>query len=171
MRWAIQAPRVGDHRRAGGLDVLAVGVRRDQDADAAVARAGLEHELVEDVQRLLELVGLREVVGRDGAQHRLLADVEADHVLDVGVGELVVGDARAVLVDQAERAALDGLDQQAADVGVEPVGVGAAVDDVDPARLAQAARRAATARRRAPRARRRSTSGMPSWRESQACSQ
>ena len=77
------------------LDVLAAGVRGDQDADAAVAGARLEHELVEHVQRPLELVGLREVVGRDRAQHGLLAEVVADHVLDVGVGELVVGDAGA----------------------------------------------------------------------------
>ena len=52
--------------------------------------------------------GLREVVGRDGPQDGLLADVEADHVLDVGVGELVVGDAGAVLVDEAQQPARTG---------------------------------------------------------------
>ena len=140
MRWAIQAP--GSAITASRVASISsrVGARGDQDADAAVAGARLEDELVEHVERFFELLRLCEVVGRDGAQDGLLADVEADHLLDVGVGELVVGDAGAVLVDEPEHAGADGLDQQAAEVGVQAVGVGAPVDDVDPPRLAQAAR-------------------------------
>ena len=37
------------------------------------------------------------------ASSGLLAEVEADHVVDVGVGELVVGDAGAEAVDQLQR--------------------------------------------------------------------
>ena len=46
---------VGDHGGAGGLDLLARRARGDQHADAAVAGARLQDQLVEDVQRLLEL--------------------------------------------------------------------------------------------------------------------
>ena len=105
MRWAIQAP--GSAITAARVASISSrrGARSDQDADAAVAGARLEDQLVEDVERLLELVRLREVVGRDRAQDGLLADVEADHVLDVGVGELVVGHAGPVLVDEPEQPA------------------------------------------------------------------
>ena len=132
--------RVGDHRRPGRLDLRARGARRDQHADAAVAGPRLQHQLVEHVQRFLELPGLGEVVGRHRAQHRLLAEVEADHRLDVGVRELVVGDARPVLVDEPQQPAPHRLDQQPAEVGIQPVRVRAAVDHVDPAVLAQPAR-------------------------------
>ena len=104
MRWAIQAPGSAITAARVASIVGARGTRGDQDADAAVAGARLHDELVEDVERLLELGGLGEVVGRDGAQDGLLADVEADHLLDVGVGELVVGDAGPVLVDEPEHA-------------------------------------------------------------------
>ena len=76
--------------------------------------------------------GLAEVEGRDRGQQRLLAEVEADHVLDVGVDELVVGDAGAERVDDAERARAQRLEQQLGRRSVSSaVLVGAPVDDVD----------------------------------------
>ena len=70
----------------------------------AVPGARLDDELLEAVERLAQAVGLREVVGAHGRHGGLLAQVEADHVLDVGVHELVVGHAGAERVDHAERA-------------------------------------------------------------------
>ena len=103
MRWAIQS--LGSAMTALRVASMSsrVGVRRDQHPDAAINATRLEHELVKDVERLGELIRPREIVGRNGAQDGFLADVEADHVLDVGVRELVVGDAGAVLIDPCPR--------------------------------------------------------------------
>ena len=64
MRWAIQSP--GSAMTAARVASISSrrGARGDQDADAAVAGARLQDQLVEDVQRLFELAGLGEVVGR-----------------------------------------------------------------------------------------------------------
>ena len=67
----------------------------------------------------------------DRAQQRLLAAVEADQVLDVGVHELVVGDAGAERVDHTERAGAQRRREQPAGGAVEARVVGPAVDDVD----------------------------------------
>ena len=57
MRWAIQSLGSAITASRVGLDVGPLGVRGDQHADTAVPGPRLEHELVEDVQRLLELRG------------------------------------------------------------------------------------------------------------------
>ena len=60
------------------------------------------------------VVRLAEVERLDLLEQRLLAEVEADHVVDVGVGELVVGDAGAEAVDQLHAARRqDRLEQRA----------------------------------------------------------
>jgi hypothetical protein len=79
----------------------------------------------------LEDVRATKVERLDRGQQRLLVLVEPDHVLDIRMGELVVRHPGAERVDDADAAGSDRLEQQLADAGVEAVGVGAAVDDVD----------------------------------------
>ena len=124
------------------------------DADAAVAAARLDHELVERPALARRTSGRREVVGRHGGQQRLLVEVEAHHVLDVGVEELVVGHAGAERVDEPERArARHGSSSSSPDRrSSSAVLVRAPVDDVDGARVA--ARRSRPSRTRARRDRR-----------------
>ena len=123
--------RALEHGLAHRLDVPRLGVREDRDALAAVAAARLDDELVEDVHRALEDLGPAEVEGLHRGQQRLLIQVEANHVLDVGVRQLVVGDPGAERVDDADAALAHQLEQQPADRRVEPVRVRAPVDDVD----------------------------------------
>ena len=58
-------------------------------------------------------------------------EVEADHVLDVGVRELVVADPGPEAVDHADAAGAQRGRQQRADLGVDLVGIRPAVDAVD----------------------------------------
>ena len=104
---------------------------------------------------------------------RLLAEVEADHVLDVGVDELVVGHAGPEGVDDADAAGGPRLEQQRRDRGqgavvvAHPVLVRAAVDDVDaPPAVAQHEAAAAPCSRSS-----RVTSGASRRRATSACSQ
>jgi hypothetical protein len=120
-----------EHRLAHRLDVPRLGVREDRDALAAVAAARLDDQLAEDVHRALEDLGPAEVEGLHRGQQRLLIQVEANHVLDVGVRQLVVGDAGAERVDDADAALAHQLEQQPADRRVDAVRVRAPVDDVD----------------------------------------
>ena len=103
--WAMKSSGAASHVASRLLDVVALGVRADDHALAAVGGARLDDQLVEAVERLLEHLGAAEVVGAHGRQQRLLAEVVAHHVLDVGVHELVVADADAERVDQPEPAA------------------------------------------------------------------
>ena len=87
----------------------------------------------------LELLGVVEQVGRDVLEQRLLAEVEADHLRDVVVDRLVVGDAGADRVGDRDRAGAVGAHQPGhaeQRVGaelerVDEVVVEAAVDGVD----------------------------------------
>lgn len=78
------------------------GGRADDGALAAGAVDGLEDELVEAVHDLLAVLGLAEPPRVDARQDRLLTEVVADEVRDVGVDELVVGDAVADGVGQGD---------------------------------------------------------------------
>ena len=81
--------------READLQLVGAGVRPDHDAPAAVAVDRLEHQLVEPVEHL----SARSRGRRRGRWARcpawLLAEVVVDHLRDVGVDELVVGDAVA----------------------------------------------------------------------------
>src|SRR3954447_1326424 len=55
----------------------------------------LHNHLIDPLEDLLALLLDRHVVGGDRRDDRLLAEVEADQLLGVGVGELVVADAGA----------------------------------------------------------------------------
>ena len=94
--------RALEHRLAHRLDVPRLGVREDRDALPAVAAARLDDELVEHVQGALEYLGPAEVEGLHRGQQRLLIQVEANHVLDIRVRQLVVGDPGAERVDDRD---------------------------------------------------------------------
>jgi hypothetical protein len=85
---------------------------------------------------VLEHLGPLRVVRRDGAHERLLAEEEAHRVLDVGVHELVVGDAVAERVDAGQPPGPQRLEQGPPDAGqraalvAQAVLVRAPVDDV-----------------------------------------
>ena len=112
----------------------------DHEALAARAVDGLDDELVEPVEHLLERARVFEPPGVDVRQDRLLAEVVPDQVGQVGVDELVVGDAVADRVGDRHVAQPRGQQQSwAAEhrVGaelqrVEELVVDAAVDHVDP---------------------------------------
>lgn len=85
---------------AEGLDLGRRGGRPDEHAVAAGALGFLDHQLGqvgEDVGQLLRLAALP---GGHVAQDGLLVEIEADHVADIGVHRLVVGDAGADGVGQ-----------------------------------------------------------------------
>ena len=115
-----------------------VGRRTDHDALAARAVDRLDHQLVEAVHHLLAVLGLAEPPGVDVIEDRLLGEVVADQVGEVGVDELVVGHAVADRVGQRDLPAARGVDEPgAAQQGVaaevhrvEELVVDAAVDHV-----------------------------------------
>ena len=111
-------------------------VRSHDDAHAAVPGPRFDDELLDAVEHRAQHVRHADVVGAHRADQRLLGEVEAHHLLDVGVHQLVVRDAGAERVDAAERAGADRREQRGADMGelpaliLEPVFVGPAIDDV-----------------------------------------
>ena len=70
-------------------------LRADHQTLAAGPVHRLEHQLVQPVERLLQVVRLGQPVGRHVLDHRLLAEVEAHQVRHVAVDQLVVGHAVA----------------------------------------------------------------------------
>ncbi len=103
--------RVVHHLGPQLVELGPVAPRTDHDALAAGAVDRLEHQLVEPVQDLLAGVGVAEPPGVDVAEHRLLVEVVADQVGQVGVDELVVGDAVADRVGERDVAGAGGVDQ------------------------------------------------------------
>ena len=73
--------------------------RPDEHALAAGLARRLDHQLVEPLEHVLALLGVRQQVGRHVVEDRLLAQVVADHLRHVVVDRLVVGDAGADRVD------------------------------------------------------------------------
>jgi len=107
VRWATYADVALDVAH-DALDVLARGVRADHDADAALAVTRLDDELVDLREGRAALLLVDEVERAHGGHERLLVEVEADHLLDVGMDRLVVGDAGAKPVDEAQAASSQG---------------------------------------------------------------
>ena len=87
------------------------GLRPDHDALAAGAVDRLEHQLVEAVHDLLAVVGVAQPPGVDVLQDRLLVEVVAHQVGEVGVDQLVVGDAVADGVGDRHVAGAGGVEQ------------------------------------------------------------
>ena len=77
------------------LDRRLVGLRADQHAVAARAVDLLDHELVEIVEHVGQMLGLAAAPGRHVLQDRLLAEIELHDLRHVAVDRLVVGDAGA----------------------------------------------------------------------------
>ena len=125
-----------------------LGSRRGRANEHAVA-AALVGCFDDELREVLQDVSLIAVapgeVGRHLIEDGLLAEIVADHVRHVGVGDLIIGYARADGVGEGHVAAADGVDKSwdaetrvlPEDLRVKEVVVDAAVDDVD---LAQASR-------------------------------
>ena len=136
---------MGGHLLAERLDL---GGRRrgtDEHAVAAAFVGRLDDEFREVLEDIF-LIGVAPgEVGGDLVEDGFLAEVVADHVRHVGVGDLVVRHAGADGVGEGHVAAADGVDQTgdaeagilAEDLRVEEVVVDATIDDVD---LTQATR-------------------------------
>ena len=133
-------PRVGEHLDAQVVELRPAGLRADDDALAAGAVDRLDDHLVEAVEHGGQRLRLVAPVGVDVRQDRVLLEVVAGEVRQVGVDELVVGDAVADGVGQGDAAGPHRRDQPghpehgvAAEVHrVEEVVVHPPVDDVDP---------------------------------------
>ena len=140
LRDVVRRPRL--EARAEGLDFLLRGGGADEHAVAAGAVDFLHHEFRQVVEHIGQLLGVAAAPGRHVLQQRLLAGIELDHLGDVGVDRLVIGDAGARRVDQRHAAcAVDVEDAGNAEFGVgtegegvEIVVVDAAVDHVHPLR-------------------------------------
>ena len=103
--------RVVEHLDAQLVELGPGRGRPDHDALAARAVDRLEHQLVEPVEDLLARLRLAHPPGVDVAEHRLLGEVVADDVGQVGVDELVVGDPVADRVGERDVAGPGGVDQ------------------------------------------------------------
>ena len=134
------AARVVEDLVAAGLELLVAGGRADDDAVAPGLGHRLDHQLVEAAEHVGTLVLVPQQVGGDVGDDRLLAQVVADEVGDVGVDRLVVGHPVANGVGDGDVAGAGGGHEPrdpeggvgAERHGVEEVVVDAAVDDVDP---------------------------------------
>ena len=95
-----------------GIRQLLIGrVAADDDAVSPRLPDRFDDQLVEPVERRLPLVGLPHHVGLDVGQDRLLAQVVANQVGDIGVNGLVVGHAVADRVAHRHRARTHGAEQ------------------------------------------------------------
>ena len=120
------------------LDLLRGCPRADDDALAAGAVDRLHHEFVEPVEHLLAMTGVFAAPGVDVGQDRLLRQVVADEVGQVGVDELVVGHAVTDRVGDRDIAAPCRVEQAGHAEhritpemnGIQEVVVDPAVDDV-----------------------------------------
>ena len=140
--WAIQ-PR-GSARRRAASSSSCLGLASGPDDEPLAARAvdRLHDELVEAVEHLLERARLLEPPGLHVRQDRVLGEVVPDEVGQVGVDELVVGDAvadrvrdRHVAEARREQEAGRAEHRVGAELQrVEELVVDAAVDHVDAGR-------------------------------------
>jgi hypothetical protein len=90
-------------------------VRADHHALATALGAWLDDHLVETFERVVEDLRIGGVMRGHGAQERLLREVETHHLLDLGVGELVVGDADAEGVEERDLPAQPWLERDLQD--------------------------------------------------------
>ena len=104
-------PRVGEHLGPQLVQLGAGCARADHDALAARPVDRLEHQLVEPVEHLFACFRVAQPPGVDVAEHRLLAEVVADEVRQVGVDELVVGHAVADGVGEGDVAGAGRVDE------------------------------------------------------------
>ena len=139
---------LGDEVGRVGADLLGVllallggRVRADEHSVAAGLADALDDEVLQVVQRVFEVFGPTAETGVYVGEYRLLCQIVADHVGDVGVDALVVGDAGSGRVDEGDVAELVGVHEAgraeqrvgAEDEWVYEVVVDAAVDDIDTA--------------------------------------
>ena len=92
-------------------DLLLGRGRADEDALAAGLARRLDHDLIEALEHPLALLAVGHQVRRHVLDQRLLAEVVADHLRDVVVDRLVVGDAGADRVDDRDAARAVGAHQ------------------------------------------------------------
>ena len=126
---------LGAKRRDRGL----VGFRPDQHAVAARAVHLLDHQLLQVLEHIGEMVALAAAPGRDVLEDRLLAEIELHDLGHVAVDRLVVGDAGADRVGERDVAGMVARHQAGhAERGIgaegeriEEVVVDAAIDHVD----------------------------------------
>ena len=116
-----------------------VGLRSDQHAVAAGAVDFLDHQFLEVIEHVGEVLRFAAAPGRHVLQDRLLAEIELHDRRHVAVDRLVVGDAGADRVGERDVAGLVGRHQaRHAERGIRPEGerieevvVDAPVDHVD----------------------------------------
>ena len=142
---SVEVARVGADC-VGELRPLRGRAHRTHQHPVAARRPGpFHHQRLEVRQDVLPLRIDRAVEGRDVGEHRLLAQIVADHRRNVRIDRLVVGDAGADRVRQRHVAGAIGIEQAGdAERGVgaeiervDEVVVDPAVDHVDPARPAR----------------------------------
>ena len=107
-------PWVGHHLGAQLVELRPGRLRPDHDALAAGSVHRLHHQLVEAVHHLFAVVGVSEPPGVDVLQDRLLVEVVAHEVGEVGVGQLVVGHPVADRVGDRHVACACGVEQSRA---------------------------------------------------------
>jgi hypothetical protein len=107
------AARIVPDRLARLLQLAGAAARAEQDAVPPGALDGLEHQLLEGVEDVRALVVEPAAERVDVGQARLLAEVEGDHLGDVGVDQLVVAHAVAHRVRDHDVARPRGVDQAA----------------------------------------------------------
>ena len=132
--------RVGLELGAEGRHRGLVGFRPDHHAVAAGAVHLLDHQLLEVVEHIGEMVGLAAAPGRNVLQDRLGAEIELHDLRHVAVDRLVIGDAGADRIGERDIAGMVGGHQPGHAEGgigteverVEEVVVDAPIDHVDP---------------------------------------
>ena len=129
--------RLGDDEPPRPLPVLRLRVGAHDHAGAAEPLARLHDQLLDPLQHRPAVLRLARVVGAHGPHERLLAQIEAHHLLDVRMRQLVVGGPGAEAVHAGDAAAAQRLEQRLAEPGgpavraAQPALVGAPVDDAD----------------------------------------
>ena len=101
------ARRVAQRQLALALDLLVRCRRADEDPLAAGLVGRLEDQVVDALERVLELLGIAEQIRLHVGEQRLLLQVVADHLGDEAVDRLVVRDARADRVGKGDRSRPD----------------------------------------------------------------
>ena len=134
-----EVPWVGLDLGCERLDLVAAGVGADQHSIASGFRDGLDHEFPEMGQDIGLILGPGAEIGGDVLNDRLFAEVIAHHVGDIGVDQLVVGNAGAGGIGNGDTSLGVNLHQAAnaqhriatEDGGIEEVVIDAPIDHID----------------------------------------